>query len=279
MLGQIIAAVLGASSTILDKVVLSRHRVDVKQFIIAMFFILWLVTAITMPWLGGVDLVRAIAPLGIIYFLLLIFFAFVWNSIYYRVQKHETVQEFEIIVMMLPLFTATLAASLFPDERNWHVFGATIIAALALIISHLRRDHLTFNKYSWQLIVAIFFIALEEQMRKVLLGWFEPASLYFFRTGILAVLFILAWHPNKLTIPKKSWPHLIFSGISGAIMMILIFYGYRSLGIVLTTLILMLGPVLTYFLDFIILKEKLQPRIIVAAVVIMGCILYAGLMA
>lgn len=276
MLAQIFASIFNAFSTILDKVVLSRHRADVHNFIIAIFIFLWLFTGLSLPWLGSIDSPKAFSIIGIFYLILLVIFALIWNIIYYRVQQHETVQEFEVIVMMQPLFISLMAAIIFTDERNWHVLAATIIASLALILSHLRRDHLQFDKYSRYLLLAVFFIAAETQMRKLLLDWYSPAALYFIRTGILTVLFIFIWHPAKLAIPKKSWPHIIISGFFGAIMMVLSFYGYKNLGVVLTTLILMLGPVLTYLLDFIILKEKLRPRIIAAAFVILACIIYAG---
>lgn len=279
MLLQVFAAVFNAVTTILDKVALSRHRTDVHNFIIAIFVFLWLFTALTLPWLGAINASQAFSILGIFYFILLIFFAFIWNVIYYRAQQHETVQEFEIIVMMQPLFISLMAAAIFPDERNWHILIATVLASLSLIASHFRRDHLSFNRYSWLLLLAILFIAAETQVRKVLLDWYSPASLYFLRTGVLAVLFICLWHPEKFSIPKKAWPHIVISGLLGSAMMILIFYGYQNLGIVLTTLILMLGPILTYLLDFVFLKEKLRPRIIIAAIVILGCILYAGLTA
>lgn len=279
MLAQVFASIFNAFSTILDKVVLSRHRADVHNFIIAIFIFLWFFTGLSLPWLGSINSAKAFSIIGIFYLTLLVIFALIWNVIYYRAQQHETVQEFEVIVMMQPLFISLMAAIIFADERNWHILAATAVASLALIFSHLRKDHLNFDQYSWLLILAVFFIAAEIQMRKLLLDWYSPAALYFVRTGILTVLFIFIWHPAKLAIPKKSWPHIVVSGLLGAAMMILSFYGYKNLGIVLTTLILMLGPILTYLLDFIILKEKLRPRIIIAAAVILGCILYAGLKA
>lgn len=278
MLLQVFAAIFNAASTILDKVALSRHRTDVHNFIIAIFVFLSLFTALTLPWLGAINTSRAFSILGIFYFILLIFFAFVWNAIYYRAQQHETVQEFEIIVMMQPLFVSLMAAVIFADERNWHILIAAFIASLSLIACHLRRDHLSFNRYTSLLLLAVLFIAAETQVRKVLLDWYQPASLYFLRTGVLTILFILIWRPVKFTIPKKAWPHIVISGLLGSAMMILTFYGYQNLGIVLTTLILMLGPILTYLIDFLILKEKLRPRILIAAAVILGCILYAGLL-
>lgn len=279
MLSQIIAACLSVAVTLLDKIALSKYKTNVSHYLIAIFIFLWLSSGLTLPWLAKIDVVRAFSLSGIAIFALLIFFAFVWNIIYYRSQQKETIQEFELIVMTLPLFTAIAAAIFFPDERNWQIFFATLVAAIALILAHLRKDHLTFNKYSWLLIVAIIFMAAEAQVRKVLLDWYSPASLYFLRTGVLTVLFIFYLRPRALALTKPVWWHAAISGVLGATEMILIFYGYKELGIVMTTLILMLGPILVYLLDFVLLKEKLRPKIIAAAFVILGCIIYAGIMA
>lgn len=278
MLAQVVASIFNATSTILDKIVLSRYKADVYNFIIALFVALWAFTGLSLPWLGSIDFTSAFSFLGFLYLALLVIFAFIWNILYYKAQQHETVQEFEIIIMTQPLFISLMAAIFLADERNWHILVATLIASMAFIFSHLRRDHLQIGKYTWYLLIAVFFIAAETLMRKLLLEWYSPAALYFVRTGILAMLFIIVWHPSNFSLPKKAWPHTIISGLIGAIMMVLTFYGYKNLGIVLTTLILMLGPILTYLLDFVILKEKLRPRIVIAAVVILLCIVYAGLL-
>ncbi|MBD3247341.1 EamA family transporter [Candidatus Pacearchaeota archaeon] len=55
----------------------------------------------------------------------------------------------------------------------------------------------------------------------------------------------------------------------------IVYYGYLTLGVVFTTLIIMLGPVFVYIFAKIILKEKLQKRNIIAAAVIVVCVIYA----
>lgn len=279
MIGQLIAAVFGAVVTVIDKIALSKYKTDVRQYLVVIFIFLWFFTGLSLPFLARIEVNQAFSPTGLFYFSLLIFFAFVWNSIYYKAQKHESVQEFEVIIMTLPLFTALMAAMIFPDERNWSVFIATIIAGLALILSHIRKDHLTFNSYSWQLMIAILFMAAESQMRKILLDWYSPVSLYFVRTGILTFLFILIWHPKVINLEKPVWWHAAISGLVGSTEMILVFYGYQRIGIVMTTLILMLGPILIYSFDLFYLKEKVRPKTIAAAFVILLSIVYASLIA
>ena len=56
---------------------------------------------------------------------------------------------------------------------------------------------------------------------------------------------------------------------------ILMYYGYLELGVIHTTLILMLGPVLIYVFAWKFLKEKLEWRNVVAGAIILGSVLYA----
>jgi drug/metabolite transporter (DMT)-like permease len=56
--------------------------------------------------------------------------------------------------------------------------------------------------------------------------------------------------------------------------MVLKFYGFQNLGVVETTLILILGPFLVYFFSTYYFKEKMFKRDILAAAVVVGCILY-----
>ena len=64
------------------------------------------------------------------------------------------------------------------------------------------------------------------------------------------------------------------SALLGAICMIARFYGYKDLGIIPTTLVLIISPVLLYFISAKYFMEKLNWRTIVSFVVILGCIAY-----
>ena len=56
---------------------------------------------------------------------------------------------------------------------------------------------------------------------------------------------------------------------------VLVYYGYLTLGVIFTTLLLMLAPVLVYAFAHFFLKEKMSWKNFVAAVVIVGSIIYA----
>ena len=78
---------------------------------------------------------------------------------------------------------------------------------------------------------------------------------------------------NKLDkIVKKE---ILVVAILWVVYRLMIYYGYISLGVIFTTLMIMLGPVFVYIFAWKFLKEKIDWRNIVAAVIIVGSALYA----
>lgn len=71
---------------------------------------------------------------------------------------------------------------------------------------------------------------------------------------------------------------IMITGILWVIYRIMIYYGYMELGVIFTTLMIMLGPIFIYFFAWKFLKEKLDWRNIAAVIVIIGSVLYAILM-
>jgi drug/metabolite transporter (DMT)-like permease len=53
------------------------------------------------------------------------------------------------------------------------------------------------------------------------------------------------------------------------------YYGYLKIGVISTTLILMLGTVFIYIFAKIFLKEKINTRNIISSAIILACVLYA----
>lgn len=260
--------------TVNDKLILLRLR-GTKTFLVLLFFFLALFTGLVLPWLGSVDIINALDWKNLGWFALMISLAVGWNFIYYRVQQKEQLQDFEVLNLLSPLATALLAAIFFVDERNVYILPAIFIAGIALIISRLDHRHLEFDKYSVEMILAIFLIAAEILVRKILLDIYSPASLYFFRTAFIFLIFIILWPGIKLPREKTIWSRIALSALLAAFNMVASFYGYVYLGVVLTTLILMLTPITVYFLDAIVIKEKLKTKNLFAALVILACIIYA----
>jgi len=270
----LIAAISQASGVIVDKIILTRKRVEVHVFIPALFMFLMLLTAILMPSLGKVSTeFLSVKYIGI--FLAMLVAAIIWNVFYYRGIQKEKVQELELIMMFQPLFTIFLAAVLVERNINAHVFIASVVAAMALIVAHLRKMHFQFTEYTSGLILAVVFMSVEIILQKILLEVFSPVALYFTRTLVIFLFFYFYYRPRMEQISSVNTWLILTSSALGVAQMVTKFYGFETYGVIYTSLVLILAPVLVYMLSRITLHERLKVRTVVCAVVILGCILYA----
>lgn len=272
-----VSAITQAGGIILDKVILTRQRVEVRVFIPVLFIFLFLMSALMLPWLGWVEW-QLFAPKYIGLFAAMIGLAVFWNIFYYRGAQAEKVHEFELIIMGQPLVTILLAGALFVGERNWYVLIAAIVAACALIFSKFTREHLTFSKEMWGLVWAVLLMSVELIVIKLLLVILSPVALYAFRTGFLALFFYFFFKPHLKVVSKTHYALVATSAALGTIQMITKFYGFETIGIVYTSLILILAPVLVYIASAILLHERIKARTIISAIVILGSIIFATVM-
>ena len=120
-----VAAISQAAGIIVDKIVLTRRRVETRVFIPILFLFLAFLTAILIPFLGYVSS-DFFQVKYILFFLAMLVTAIIWNFFYYRGAQKEKVQEFELIIMFQPLMTILLAAIFIEKDVNIYLFIASI---------------------------------------------------------------------------------------------------------------------------------------------------------
>jgi drug/metabolite transporter (DMT)-like permease len=277
MLFSLLSSIFNAGSIIVDKIVLAKKKVPNEFFIPVLFLFVFIISGALYPFLGSIS-IKALSLSQILAFLGMMAAAVIQNIAYYKALKSEKVIEFELLNMLLPLVTVVLAAIVLPAERNIHIFIAAAVASLALILVHFKKTYLRFAKYSGTLFIAVIFIAIESLFQKVLLNDYSPVALYFFRGGLLFIIFWLIFNPNFIKAKVDSFKAVFWSALLAEGTMIFRFYSFASQGIVFTILILVLAPFLVYMFSFIFLKEKPSVRIIVGAFVVMAAIVYATIM-
>lgn len=275
MLAGIIATITQALGVTLDKVVLSYRKIPVKDFIPVVFFFLCLFTIPALFFKGSIDWHELLTLKYIILYLSMIIIAVLWNVLYYHGVRSEKVQEFELILMLNPLIVILLATFFFPVERNLQILIASFAASFALIFAHLRREHLVFSKAALWLIVCVILMSAETIMHRSLLNFISPASLYFSRTLFLLIFFALFYRPNVSGLNKVSIGLIALNGFLGAAQFVARFYGYRDAGVIITTLILTLAPILVYLVAYLYFKEKIDKKKIIAGAIILLSIIWA----
>ena len=274
MLESIIASIGYAGGIVADKLILSKYKVPVMRFTPLLFVWLAIITAVFLPKFGGFDYSHIGDYKYIILFVLMIGLALTWNIYYYRGIQKEEIHEFELIMLLSPLVTVLLAEIFLPQERSLSTFIAAVIASFALIITRFRHHHVKIGKVAWMTIVAMILMSGESIVIKQLLDVFSPVTLYFVRTAVLAFAFIIMYKPKLMVMKKEAYALTIISAIFGVMQMVLKFYGFKELGVIETTLILVLGPFLVYFLSASIFKEKLHKRDILAAIIVIACVIF-----
>ena len=274
----ILSAIGIAGCDITNKVLLSKWRLPIKQFIPFLFIILIFVSALVIPFGFRLDTTLAFSAKYVILFVLMIASAVIWNIFFYRSMQKETLHEFELIILMSPLVTVLLAGIFLPTERNLHIFIAGIVSTLALFLTRIKKHHLQFSKAASGAFVAVVFIAVEAVILKELLAIYSPAVLYFVRVVIISLVMVLIYKPTAGAIKGKEWLVLVISAMFGVLQMVFRFFAYWKIGVVETTMILLLGPVLTYIASYFYFREKKNfVRDALAAAVVIVAIVYVNI--
>jgi drug/metabolite transporter (DMT)-like permease len=277
----ILGAIALASGTILEKIVLKKKNLDIKLYQTAAFLSAILAMAPFVYFFWRMN-VQAFELKNILIFCAVIVTSIIANLLIFYSLKWEKITKLEPARILEPLFVILLAIlfSFFADglyERNFKIIIPALIAACAIIFSHVEKRHLKFNKYFIAAVIGSFFFAFELIISRLILDFYSPLTFYFLRCVGVFLISLGIFRPKLKSLDKKSMGLIFITGATWSIYRIVIYWGYTTLGIISTTLMIMLGPVFIYIFARIFLKEKIRWRNIVAAIIIIACVLYAVL--
>ncbi len=275
MLAAIISSIANAGSLITDKIALSREQISLKVFLPILFIFLFGFTLILVPMLGRFDTSVALLPSTLFLVFLMIILAVASNALYYEGVQKNKIHHHEIMMMLLPLFTVVLAAIFFPENFDLRIFGLAFVASLALIFAKGSKEHFFIDKDSYNTFLAVILMAAEAIVAKELLYSFSPVALYAIRTLFIAVFFIFYYQPRYSTVKLGHWWIIAGCAVIGVVTVIAQYYAYSSLGIIYTTLVAALAPIIVFLASWEILHEKIKPRVVIAAMVILACVVVA----
>ncbi|MCX6750781.1 MAG: DMT family transporter [Candidatus Pacearchaeota archaeon] len=276
----IIAAIALAGGTVLERQILKGKGITIKQYQILGFLAIAIIMLPLLYFFWKMD-AQALQLKNILIFLGVVIASVLANIFTYYSMKGEKVNNLEPAKMLEPLFTILLAVvfSFFFQgiyESNTKVLIPALIAGLALIFTHVKKEHLNFNKYFLAAIIGSLFFALEVVISILILDFYSPITFYFLRCSGIFILSLIIFHPKFSNIENKLKLKIILIGAIWVIYRVVAYYGYLKIGIISTTLILMLSTIFIYLFAKIFLKEKISMRNIIASIVILACILYAS---
>ena len=270
-----------ATGTILEKIVLRKKKINIKLYQTAGFLAVVLAMLPFIYFFWKMDS-QALELKNILIFSGVIVSSIIANLFIFYSLKWEKISNLEPARLLEPLFVIFLAIifSFFIGElyeKNLKIVIPALIAASALIFSHVEKHHLKFNKYFIAAIIGSFFFAFELVISRLILDFYSPLTFYFMRCSTIFLISLIAFRPKFSLLDKKSSLMILITGAIWVVYRVILYWGYLNLGVIFTTLMIMLAPVFIYIFAYVFLKEKLNWKNIVASFVIVGCVLYAVL--
>lgn len=268
--------------TIAEKLVLRKKKISVKlyQLVVFVAIIISMIPFVFFNWYISPEFYYVWSN----YLLLggVVFFSVLANYFAFSAMKGSNLVKIESARITEPLFVIILVfvLSFFVHgeyyEKNYSVLIPALIAGLALIFSHFKRDHLEFSKYYLYALLGSFFFAVELVISRAILDHFNPITFYFIRCVLILIAYLIFFRPKNLDgLDARLNLEIFGTGLLWVFYRLIVYIGYKSLGIAETTLTLMLGPVLVYLFAWKFLKNKITWRNIVSGAIILLCVLYA----
>ncbi len=276
----ILGGLILAGGVTFQKVILNK-KADVKKYQVLEFLAIIIIMIPLLFFFWKLE-PQALELKNILIFSGIVIISVIANMFGFAAIKGEKVNNLEPARMMNPLFLVLLAIlfsfinpSLY--ERDFTIIIPALIAGVALILSHIKKHHLNFNKYFRFAIYAGFLYALEMVLSRLILDYYTPISFYFLRCAGIFIVSYLILRPKMDGITKKVELKILGVGVLWVGYRILIYYGFIYLGVMFTTLLSMLGPIFIYAFARIFLKEKIGWKNLVASGVILASIAYVTL--
>lgn len=270
----VIGAVMEAGGTIIEKKILRNKRINFRNYTVFEFFSIFLMSLPFLYFVWRVDAEAFLAGNLIRFGFVIIISIFANLCIFYSL-KRENITEFEPIWVMQPLFTILLAFLLYETERNWVLIVVALIASITLVLSHVKKHHLAFDRYIIAAVIGSFLFSVELVASKPLLPYYSPFTFYFIRCIAIFLIAFLIFRPSFKVLDKKSWIMVFAVGLIWVFYRAIVYYGYLTLGIVFTTTIFILSPVFMFLFAVFFLKEKPTIAQIVSTIVIVLCVVAA----
>jgi len=266
----------------IEKIILKKKYLNYKNYTVFGFL------AIVIAMLPLIFFFWKISPeayllKNLFVFFLIIFFSILANLFTFVALKRENLTILEPIRLMQPLFTILLAFimsfffQIYYLERNYSILILGIVASTTLVLSHVQKHHLIFDKYITSALLGSLFFAIELVLSKFILQYYNSFTFYFLRCLIIFFITWMIFRP-KFKADKKTSLFILLTGIIWVIYRIILYYGYEVYGIVFTTILFILTPVFIYIFAKIFLKEKIALRNIISSIIIVACVVLAILL-
>lgn len=242
----------------IDKLNFRRNRIAARQMQLLEFF------AMSMSLLVFMVIVKhplprfALVSLGLVALIGVVSFAS--NVFDVLSLKVDDLSLREPLLDFQPIVAGLVGYALFPAERKPGFLLAFLLGAIIVYYgTHRRKLRRLQKKGMSYLLLAVAFESMLPSIYKVTLGHLSPFYIALLRSLSVLVLSSLFFAPkNTRKFSSKKFSYSFLAGMVYAVGAVASLYAIRELGVVLTMLLMLLGPFLRYFSGYFILKENVR---------------------
>lgn len=252
-------AIFGESAgKTVDKINFRKNHITYRQSLLLTFFFMSLFL------LGYVAILRLPIPhfsaTALLLLSAIVLFSFAGNVFDEISLKTNDLSLREPLVDFQPILAGLVGYALFPNERKPIFLLAFTLGALVVYWgSHRRKLRKHQSKGLVFLLLAAIFYAFLPSIYQETLKYVSPAYISLIRCVSILVLLAIFLPVRKVTkISTKKVKLTFYSAFFYAGEAIAGLYAIQRLGVVLTMVILMLGPAMRYWSSMVILKEKVR---------------------
>jgi drug/metabolite transporter (DMT)-like permease len=206
---------------------------------------------------------------NVLFLLALVLCAIVYNVCNFKGMKYSEVDNAEPLILMAWVFSIFFAFIIYPEERHVIDFVLAFISVASLFFT-TKFTHL--DKGSTYLLIGSFFVGVHSLFVKELVPVYGPYMLYFIRAVFIWILVYAMFRAPQSLLRRDILTYSSLFALLVIIQNVLLYTSYAKIGIVHTSLILTLAPVVALTAGALFLKEKLHLNKVISALVITVCI-------
>ncbi len=276
----IFQSVLAALRMITDKKVANNKAIwnDILIFLSRGWHILFLIVLILF-WIFDFNIPKE--NINLINFLILItssvmiYFIFFLRKVSYSNEKVTVLQPFAMLAQVFPIIFWFIF--IMAERENLITFLSALLASLIVIWTSIDYKNFKINKYSLLILFSSILKAIQVFAIIYLLDFVSPVTYYILESIIMFVIsiFIIIWkkQTHQIKFFTKSYTKLfILANFITLWAILLNLMMYKSLWIILTSLISLLYLIFVFIFSKLILKEKIWKKNIIISVVVAICI-------
>ncbi len=274
----ILGALALGTGTVLEKLLLRKKKVGVKLYQTGSFLA---ISLLMLPLLyffwrldsGAFEIKNILIFLGVIASAVLANFFYLYSIKGEKITNTEPARILEPLLVILLAIIFNLFISGF-SESNENIIIPAIIAGIAIIFPHIKKEHLHLNKYLVAALLGSFFFALELVVSNLILSLYSPITFYFLRCLFIFTISYILFKPQLKSLDKKIYLNIFLIGAIWITYRVAVYFGYLNYGIIFTTLITMTAPIIIYLLANKFLGEKLNWKNVLSSGIILACVAY-----